>query len=283
MSETNLNEERITALVNKMPAFPRSVQQVLTITADINCSPKDLVQVVELDPVLTGRILKVVNSAYFGLSRKMTSVKHAVVFVGINTIKHLALSIAAVGSLPKKNKAGLPITHYLKHSLSVGAIARVLALELGLSGREAEDYFLAGLIHDIGKIVLSMHSGPEYREVLERHAKTKEPLWMIENELLGLTHAQVSVMVCEKWQMPEGVSNAIANHHELSTEGDLCKLTACLYTANAFANVIEGQKDHPPLPNVITTLFGYELNHLVAQKSRFITEIKKVGIFLQID
>jgi HD-like signal output (HDOD) protein len=280
MTESILSDEKIASLVNKMPAFPRSVQQVLVLTSDINCSAKDLVKVIEHDPVLTGRILKVVNSAYFGLSRKMTSVKHAVVFVGINTIKHLALSIAAVGSLPRKNKAGLAFGKYLRHSLATGAIARQLAVETGLSGREAEDYFLAGLIHDIGKVVLSLHTGPEYRETLKLVEEQGKPHWQVEEAQLGISHPTISVMVCEKWQMPDVVCAAIGHHHQLPEGEDPTRLMACLFTANALADVLAGEKNIPPLPNILTTKFGFVLDEMHAQKDRFQIEIKKVGIFM---
>jgi len=283
MTEPIFSDEKIANLVNKMPAFPRSVQQILVLTSDINCAAKDLVNVIEHDPVLTGRILKVVNSAYFGLSRKMTSVKHAVVFVGINTIKHLALSIAAVGSLPRHNKAGLAFGKYLRHSLATGAIARQLAVETGLSGREAEDYFLAGLIHDIGKIVLSLHTGPEYRDTLKLIEEQNEPNWRIEEAQLGISHPAISMMVCEKWQMPEVVCSAIRHHHQLPDDTEPTRLMACLYTANALADVLAGQKDTPPLPNILATKYGFVLDEMRAQKDRFQNEIKKVGIFLSID
>ena len=87
MATQSLNREQVVEMVDKMPAFPESVQQVLELTGDINCSPRELVRVVEHDPVLTGRILKVVNSAYFGLSRSISSVKEALAFIGLNTLK----------------------------------------------------------------------------------------------------------------------------------------------------------------------------------------------------
>ena len=130
-----------------------------------------VVSVIEHDPVLTGKVLKVVNSAYFGLSRQLVSIKHAVVFVGINTIKHLALSIAAIGSLPRRNQAGFDIDDYLRHSLTTGTIARYIARRSNPSVRDIEDYFLAGLIHDIGKVVLALYVPDEYSVVLRHQSQ----------------------------------------------------------------------------------------------------------------
>ena len=127
MEKKTLDQARIAKMIGEMPAFPRSVQQVVELTGDINCAPRELVRVVEHDPVLTGRMLQLVNSAYFGLSRRIESIKEAVVFIGMNTLRHMALTLAAVGALPPVNKAGLNMDDYLRHSLAVGAVSRWIA------------------------------------------------------------------------------------------------------------------------------------------------------------
>ena len=90
-------------MVESMPAFPESVHQVMALTSDINCSPKDLVKVIESDPVMTMKLLKLVNSAYFALSRNIASIQHALVYLGLNTVKNLAISIATVDALPRNS------------------------------------------------------------------------------------------------------------------------------------------------------------------------------------
>ena len=87
-------QENIKRMVEAMPAFPRSVHKVLELTSDMNCAPKDIVETIEHDPVMTAKMLKLVNSAFYSLPRKITSMKHAVIYIGINTVKNLALSIA---------------------------------------------------------------------------------------------------------------------------------------------------------------------------------------------
>lgn len=118
--------QKLAAAVDGMPAFPKSVQKILELTRDVNCTPKDLVQVIDKDPVVTVKILKVVNSAYYSLPKQITSISHAVVYLGFNTIKNLALSIAAIGMLPKDNAAGFDAQQYLLHSLATASIAKQL-------------------------------------------------------------------------------------------------------------------------------------------------------------
>ena len=97
-------EKKLAQAVEKMPAFPKSVQKILELTRNLDCEPKHLVQVIEKDPVITVKILRVLNSAYYNLPSKITSVNHSVALLGFNTIKNLALGIASVGILPKQNR-----------------------------------------------------------------------------------------------------------------------------------------------------------------------------------
>ena len=144
-------KKKLLTAVEKMPAFPKSVHEVLKLASDINCSQKELVEVIKKDPVFTLKILRLVNSAYFGLSREITSINHASVYLGLNTLKNVALGLAAVGAIPKSNVAGLDMGAFWLHSLAVATSTRMLGAMLGVTRDEAADYFAAGLLHDIGK------------------------------------------------------------------------------------------------------------------------------------
>src|SRR5262245_9703103 len=116
-TDMTINHDELLKLVDNMPTFPSSAHRIIELTNDMNCAPKDLVKVIEHDPILTLNVLKLVNSAYFGLAAKVTSVKHAVVYLGINTVKNLALSIAAMGALPSQNELGFNMSNFWWHSL----------------------------------------------------------------------------------------------------------------------------------------------------------------------
>jgi len=154
--------QRLALAVDEMPAFPKSVQKILELTRDVDCTPKDLVQVIDKDPVLTVKILKVVNSAYYSLPKQVTSINHAVVFMGFNTIKNLALGIAAIGMLPKSNAAGFDVQQYLLHSLATAGIARQLASDL--DSADPMDCFIAGLLHDFGVEAIRNQHGAELKD-----------------------------------------------------------------------------------------------------------------------
>ena len=169
--------------VERMPAFPKSVQKILELTRDLNCSPEVLVQVIENDPVITMKILRVLNSAYYRLPSKITSINHSVVFLGLNTVKNIALSIAAIGNLAKKNAAGFDVGQYLLHSLSTAAIAKHLCGKVG--GADPMDCYVAGLLHDFGKIVFAQFMPEQFKMALEKSPADNIALFTAEQAATG--------------------------------------------------------------------------------------------------
>lgn len=214
--------------VERMPAFPRSVQKILELTRNLNCSPKDLVQVIEKDPVMTVRILRVLNSAYYSLPNKITSVNHAVVFLGLNTIKNLALSIASVGILPRHNTAGFDVNQYLLHSLTTAGIAKYLSSRIG--GSDPMDCYVAGLLHDFGKVVFAQFMPEQFKMALDKSLQDNVPLFAAEMATIGTDHTVVGSMLAEKWQFPQPLIDSIRNHH--SEDAGVTVMGACVFAAN---------------------------------------------------
>jgi putative nucleotidyltransferase with HDIG domain len=219
---------KLTAAVDAMPAFPKSVQKILELTRDVNSTPKELVQVIEQDPVVTVKILKTVNSAYFALSKKITSINHAVVYLGFNTIKNLALSIAAMGMLPSRNAADFDITQYLLHSLSTASIAKRLALRVNHA--DPTDCFIAGLLHDFGKVVFAQFMPQEFKQALEDCQTDGSSLHIALRRTLGTDHAVVGAMLAEKWRFAPDLVDTIALQYDPS--GNCSANTACVFAAN---------------------------------------------------
>ncbi len=238
-----INRDQLIEMVDKIPTFQESVHRILALTASADCSPKDLVQVIEHDPILTIKVLKLVNSAYFGLSQEVTSVNHAVVYVGINTIKNVAISVATTGALPKTNNAGLNMNQFWAHSLAVGVIAKLLAENKGVGKNEQANYFVAGLLHDIGKVLFAHFIPNEYQQVLQKVATEQIPLYQAERDLLGFDHSEIGGMVAAKWQLPPDLINSIKSHHSAMSEDEAqSPLSLAIYAANQMAHYIEQNK-----------------------------------------
>jgi len=220
MTTTTQQHRQLLRMVDRMPPFPQSVTKLLEMTANINCAPKDLVDVIEHDPVLTGQVLKVVNSAYFGVSRQIASVRHAVVFVGINTVKHLALTAAAIGSLPRTTAAGIDMQGYLRHALTTATISRMLAQRYGSgTNDDVQLVFLAGLLHDIGTVACAQFMPDEYLQAVQESLSNPVLLARAERRIFGVDHAEISAMLLSKWAMPDSVVESVRHHIDPTVGG----------------------------------------------------------------
>lgn len=194
-----------------MPPFPESVHQVMVMSSDMNCSPKDIVKVIEHDPVLTMKTLKMVNSAFFALTRQVASVQHALVYLGMNTIKNLAISLATVNTLPRKSIPELSMSAFLTHSLATAAVAQRLARD-NLHISNASNHFVAGLLHDFGKTVLVQFEPVMYAKILQKAHQSGRFLAHVEIEHMGVSSAEVGGMLAESWKLPEALVDCIRMH-----------------------------------------------------------------------
>lgn len=228
-------ERTLTNAIERMPAFPKSVQKILELSRSINCPPKDMVSVIEKDPVMTVKILKIINSAFYSLSNKITSVGQATVYLGINTIKNLALGFAAVGMLPRTSPEGFDMQKYLLHSLLVAALARQLAMQGAKEEVDPGDCYIAGLLHDFGKIVFVQFMGNEFHAALTQVAVAGIPLHEAERATIGADHALVGAMLVRRWQFAEPLAQCIQDHHR--PDAAPSALLDCLRTANQIARL----------------------------------------------
>jgi putative nucleotidyltransferase with HDIG domain len=258
-----LTQKLVTA-VESMPAFPKSVQRILELTRDVNSVPKDLVDVIDKDPVVTIKILKVVNSAYYSLPKQITSIGHAVVYLGFNTIKNLALSIAAIGILPKVNAADFNVEEYLLHSLATAGLAKKLASRL--QGVDPMDCFIAGLLHDFGKVVFAQFMPAEFRMAL---IESKEKNLSLHNALqarIGVDHAVVGAMLIERWRFAPELIASIRHQSPLNFNDS--PMVACIFGANQIAKHMKfgfgGNSVIEPFPMSVEKRLGGDMQTVIS-------------------
>ncbi|MDQ6993780.1 MAG: HDOD domain-containing protein [Mariprofundus sp.] len=229
MITTNTTElkKHLTTMVDAMPAFPESAHRVIEISSDFNCSPKDLVRVIERDPVMTIKLLKLVNSPFFALSRSISSVQHALVYLGLNTVKNLAVSIATVATLPRRSIPELSMSEFLTYSLATASVAQWIAKH-GLNLRDTSDYFVGGLLHDFGKAVFIQFEPIAYGKLILEAKEKNRSLTSIETARMGVSSAEVGAMLAEKWTLPAELVNCIRMHANCNEESSDLALTAAI-------------------------------------------------------
>lgn len=274
--------QKLAAAVDGMPAFPKSVQKILELTRDVNCSPKDLVEVIDKDPVVTVKILKVVNSAYYSLPKQITSIGHAVVYLGFNTIKNLALSIAAIGMLPKDNAAGFDSNLYLLHSLATAGIAKKLALRL--DDADPMDCFIAGLLHDFGKVVFAQFMPQEFRRALELSQSDGRSLHLALREVIGVDHTVVGAMLVEKWRFAPHLIETIRNQYGADLKDT--DMIASVFAANQISKKLNfgfgGNPHIEEFPAAMSKRLGGTLEQIIVSLGDLAPVFEEAKIFSKI-
>jgi putative nucleotidyltransferase with HDIG domain len=260
------------------------VQKILELTRNINCLPKELVAVIEKDPVMTVKILKVINSAYYGLPNKINSVAQSVVYLGINTVKNLALGFAAVGILPRMNSAGFDIQRYLLHSLLVASIGRQLASQYAKGEADPGDCYIAGLLHDFGKAVFAQFMATEFRDAMLQTSLEGKPLHEAERATIGADHALVGAMLAKRWQFPDHMIDCIRDHHNPAAEPSA--LMDCLRMANQIARKLAiGDSGNPWREGEVVAAparFGDDIDAVVTSLGDLQRYIDDAQIFAQV-
>ncbi len=273
---------RLSTMVESMPAFPESVHQIMSMTADINCSPRDLVKVIESDPIMTMKILKLVNSAFFALSRNVASVQHALVYLGLNTVKNLAISIATVDSLPRKSIPELPMSAFLTHSLATATMAQRLAKDF-LHLRDVSDHFVAGLLHDFGKAVFVQFEPTTYARVLNEAREKQSPLPQIEMERMGITCAEAGAMLAESWQLPPTLIDSIRTHVDCNE--DSSDMTLTVAAANTVVKAMNlGDSGNPyvgDFQDFMRKRLGSDLEGVIAKMDALSDEVHDMQSMVQ--
>ncbi len=209
------NRRRITIQnIQDLPTLSTVITKMVEMLDSQEASPKELADLIAQDQSILSAILKLVNSAFYGFPRKITSVHQAVVILGFSTVKSIALGASIFKSKPRKGEKDVFDRNALWiHSLGVATASKLIAQKIGHA--DADEAFVAGLLHDVGKVVFDTQFPAEFREVVEKAEDENILLLEAEREILGLDHAEAGQILLFKWQLPLPVVNAVGFHHDL--------------------------------------------------------------------
>jgi HD-like signal output (HDOD) protein len=236
---TNNTTIDLVAGLHSLPTMPSNYQGVIRAIHSPHSSVQEIADAVEKDMGITSRVLQVANSAYYGYSKKITSPMEASMLLGIDTLKSLVRYTHVLNNFPQTPATNAVFDAVWRHSAGVAAVARKIALLK--TGDEAlgDEAFTAGLLHDIGKVVLTSLQGDLYKQVIRQAAETKTPIHMIERIKMQTTHAETGAYLLSLWGIPFSILEAVAWHHYPRECKDK-KFSAL--TAVHVANVAEHQR-----------------------------------------
>lgn len=213
-----LANPKLTKLVSGMdniPAMPEVYRQIVAVLKKNDASLADIGAVIANDIGMTTNILKLVNSAFFGLTQPISSIERAVSFLGMGTITALVLGEGVFSEFDSQQMAADFDARALRqHSMRAAALAKSIATHEKLDGMTIDDAFLAGVIHDVGKLVLATEMPEEYGEVIRRVGNQAAYSDAVERELMGATHAEVGAYLIALWGFPDTIVEAVAYHED---------------------------------------------------------------------
>lgn len=216
---------------DQLPAVSQTAIELVNLLADDNIDIHTLADKVRLDPVVASRVLKVANSSFFSRGRQVGSISDAVMVIGLNNARSLIIAAAVMTKSQSPRVPGFSIDYFWRHSLSTAVICQQLALHLGLSTGIA---FSAGLLHDVGKLILALAWPEEYAEVIRLCQEESLLSFKAEQEVFGLDHSAIGAGVLSDWNLPTPLVNAIQYHHIDYPTNDL--LVGALHLANQTAS-----------------------------------------------
>ena len=274
----SLSIESILDKVDELPEIPQIAIQVMNVVNDPDSNVMDLSNIVSKDQGLTAKLLRLCNSAFYGVSRKITTVTDAVSILGFNTVKSIVLMATTYNTVNKSLSGyGLKQGELWEHSLYSAHTARYIA-DL-VKYNDMEEAFIAGLLHDIGKIVLNQHALPEVFRATNLSKAQETPLYKAEQDIIGFDHAMTGAALAERWNFPVILVESIKSHHEVDNITDENILGAITMLANIIALISKDGVNDMTLaliPNKILNVLGisdFGLNRTIMTITNDIAQI----------
>lgn len=227
--------------IDKLPTISNVAFRVLQLSADKEIPIQKLVRVISGDQSLTAQILRVANSSYFNYPRTIYSLDRAIVILGFNLLRDIAVSLAVYSIYNgfRANNA-FKLVDFWRHSLYTGLTLKTLAEEFDVQHKDM--LYVGGLLHDLGKLVLVKEMNEDYYFLLETGRQEMRRLIDIENKFLGFDHAAVGARILEKWKLPQSICAMVEYHHspdKYSASERMAPWVRLVYLGNLLAHLLE--------------------------------------------
>lgn len=231
-SETKISIEELSKKIQNVFPMPQILAKILKTINDPHASAASVEQVFKYEPSFTLKILTLANSAYYGSPGKVTNIRAAITLLGFNLVKGIAIH-ASVNEFFNFGTTNAIFSGYelWKHSVGVGVCSKMFSRRLKLGN--AEDFFTMGILHDVGLIIEYQFYREGFLAVMTRLQEKGENICAIEKEVLGIDHAALTEVLCQKWNIPREISLALRHHHDpLQAPSEARRMACALYAAN---------------------------------------------------
>jgi putative nucleotidyltransferase with HDIG domain len=275
--------KRVIARVEDLPTLPRTVLRITELVNDPRAAAKDLSIIITDDQVLTARLLKLVNSSFYAFPQRVSTVTGAIVLVGFDAIRNLLLTTSVLDLFPARS-AKVRREQELLWDHSLGCAIGAKAIGAFLRCDKLEELFVAGLLHDIGKIVEMMFLPGEFSRVVDRVRDRDGLIAAAEQEVLGCTHAEIGRLLAERWNLPPKLTDTIALHHRPLDAGPYALEASIVHLADILARALDlgsgGDRKIPPLDHAAWNILKLKTTALDGIMAGMLKEFDDIRSFL---
>jgi HD-like signal output (HDOD) protein/CheY-like chemotaxis protein len=243
--------KQLATRIKNLPTLPTLYRQLTEELRRDEPSVEHVGEIISHDIGMAAKVLQLVNSAFFGLARPVSNPTEAVTYLGLNTIRSLALSVGVFSQYDQDTCQLFSLDVLAEHSWVVGGVARRLAQMERQEMKVLEQCFLAGLLHDVGQLVLANGLPGEYAAVMAKDGRQRLPVWQVEQEFFGAAHADVGAYLLALWGLPHPIIEAVAHHHHPArcvTPGFSATIAA--HAADVFTHEFLATRTEVPLPEL---------------------------------
>ena len=221
--------------IEDLPTLPVIAMEVNKMLRDYNTSIEELSAVIKNDQAMTPRILKLVNSSFYGFKSKIANIDRAIILLGFNTISNAIVAVAIIDALSVKGSSDdFDIKVFWEHSVAVAVTSRYLAEKSRLC--LPEEAFTGGLLHDIGKVILSHYFSDLFKKVIVSADENNTTFYEAEKKEIPVTHAQLGAIMAGKWKLPDGLADTIKYHHAVKAGAKDINLLMIVHVADFISN-----------------------------------------------
>ncbi len=239
--------ELLLSKVKELPALPQIYTRVTALLDDVNASVNKIGEAVQTEPSITSRILRMVNSAYYGLPYSVTSIPQTISLIGRQRLKDILIGTLLAGLFKNIENENFSMNDFWRHSIKTAIIARHIAMQ-SAHIIDHEALFTAGLLHDVGKLVIAAKLPELQLQIDTLIAEKNLDILQAEQEILGFDHTDVSKALLQKWRLPDLLVYAVKNHHDTDHFGPYADTNCIVYLANNLSNGSPPAEEEELLP-----------------------------------
>ena len=229
--------------IKDIPTLPSIVFELNELLQDPNTPITDISDIIEKDQAMSLRVLKLVNSAFYGIHKEVNDIGNAIVLLGFNTVRNAIVSLGVINSFSGiKTLEGFDISDFWKHSLAVAVVSKSLAEKTKIAS--SDSCFVGGLLHDIGKVILAQYFQDLFEKVWNAAKKENISFYEAEKKVITIDHGRIGSHLATNWELPESFIDVIRWHHDVRNDSESKKMILIIYLSDIIVNSYNADPDN---------------------------------------